>query len=312
MRRGEVPTTAASAAIVFDIQKFAVHDGPGIRTLVFLKGCPLHCGWCSNPESQTLEAQMFYFSNRCLGCLACVDECSKGAITIDDEGRPLTDRQRCDDCGECIEICYADARVVIGRSMTVDEVMAEIRQDIPFYRRSGGGVTLGGGEVLVWSEFAEKLLSLCKAEFIDTAVEACGYADWPELERLVPYVDRFYYDLKHIDSETHAQLTGVGNEVILANLERLARTSASIVVRIPVVPGLNDDAENVRAIARHVRSNRLADKIELLPYHRLGEDKYARLGRIYELAGVQPPSDEKMRTLAAIVAEEGMPCQLGG
>ena len=302
----------AGAAIVFDVQKFAVHDGPGIRTLVFFKGCPLRCLWCSNPESHAAAGEMVHFANRCLGCLACVERCPKGAVSPGDEGRPYTDPGLCDDCGECREVCFADARVMMGRSVTLPELMMEIRQDAAFYRRSGGGVTLGGGEVLLWAAFAQKLLALCRAESIDTAVETCGHGPWPELERLVADTGTFYFDLKLVDAEAHRRLTGVGNETILANLKRLAAAGARIVVRIPVVPGFTDGAENVSGIARRVATGRLAERIELLPYHRLGLDKYRRLGRTCELEDLEPPGDEHMRHLASLVEREGVACRVGG
>lgn len=299
-------------AVVFDVQRYAVHDGPGIRTLVFFKGCPLRCAWCSNPESHVVDAQLVYFAGRCIACLRCVESCLKGAISVDRAGMPRTDRSVCDDCGACASTCSADARVVLGRRVGVDELMAELRRDMPFYRRSGGGVTLGGGEVLVWAPFAKRILKACVAEGINTAVETCGYGDWVSLESLVPYVDLFYYDVKLWDSGAHRRHTGVGNELILANLERLSATAARIVVRVPVVPALSDDAENIRQIARHVARGKLAELIELLPYHRLGEDKYVRLGATYRLRNVVPPSPEEMSALALLVEAEGVSCRVEG
>ena len=306
------PGPAADAAVVFDVQKFAVHDGPGIRTLVFFKGCPLRCLWCSNPESHAPTGQMVYFDNRCLCCLACVERCPQEAVLASAAGRPETDRRRCTDCGECREVCFADARMMLGRSVTLPELMDEIRQDAAFYRRSGGGVTLGGGEVMLWAGFAEQLLVLCRTEGIHTAVETCGHGPWPELARLVPGTDLFYYDLKVIDPAEHERLTGVDNATILANLGHLAATGARIIVRIPVVPGFTDAADNVRGIAAFVAAGPLAERIELLPYHRLGLDKYRRLGREYDLEDLEPPSAEALRALADVVEHEGVPCQIGG
>jgi pyruvate formate lyase activating enzyme len=299
-------------AVVFDVQKFAVHDGPGIRTLVFFKGCPLRCAWCSNPESHVVDTQVVFFPSRCIACLKCVEACSKGAISTGGDGLPSTDRTICDDCGECTGVCYADARVVLGRKVTLDELMAEIRQDAPFYRRSGGGVTLGGGEVLVWAPFAERILKACIADGINTAVETCGYGEWASLEALIPYVGLFYYDVKLWDPVAHERLTGSSNELILANLERLAKAKARIIVRVPIIPGLNDDCENVRRIAEHVVRGKLAEKIELLPYHRLGKDKYVRLGVAYELQDILPPTQEDMSALALVVEAAGISCQIGG
>jgi pyruvate formate lyase activating enzyme len=304
--------SVGDTAIVFDVQRFAVHDGPGIRTLVFFKGCPLRCIWCSNPESHVVDPQLVFFPGRCIRCLKCVEACTKAAVSVGGDNLPMTDRALCDDCGECTETCYADARVILGRRVGLEELMAEIRSDAPFYRRSGGGVTLGGGEVLLWAHFAVQILALCKAEHVNTVVETCGHGEWSSLESLVPYVDLFYFDVKHIDQQAHERLTGVTNEQILVNLTRLAACGATITVRIPIIPGLTDDAENVRAIARFVRAGNLAQKIELLPYHRLGEEKYDRLGVGYELKGLTPPGNETMNRLAAIVEHEGLVCQVGG
>jgi pyruvate formate lyase activating enzyme len=299
-------------ALIFDIQRFSVHDGPGIRTLVFFKGCPLRCRWCSNPESQVCAQELGYLPGRCLGCLACVEACARGAVSLGADGRPQTDRDRCVGCGDCTATCFADARVLSGRRMTVSEVMEQIRRDEVFYRRSGGGVTLGGGEVLAWASFAARLLAACKAEGIDTAVETGGCGAWADLQQLVPHVDSWYYDVKHADPGVHARLTGSGNVEIIENLRRLAATGAAVVVRVPVVPGLTDREADVRAVARLVAAGRLAGRIELLPYHRLGEEKYGRLGRAYELAGLEPPGEECLRELAAAVEAEGVPCRIGG
>lgn len=306
------PEHALRTALIFDIQRFAVHDGPGIRTLVFFKGCPLRCLWCSNPESQVCAPELGYASGRCLACLACVEACARAAVAAGPDGRPVTDRERCADCGDCAAVCFADARVLTGRWMTVAAVVTEVRKDEVFYRRSGGGVTLGGGEVLVWSRFAADLLAACRADGLDTAVETGGCGAWADLERLAPFVDCWYYDVKHVDPGEHARLTGADNGAILENLELLAATGARIVVRVPVVPGLTDGDDTVRGIARLVAGKRLAERVELLPYHRLGVEKYARLGRSYELAGLEPPGGERLRALAALVEAEGVPCRIGG
>lgn len=300
------------SAVVFDIQKFAIHDGPGIRTLVFFKGCPMRCEWCSNPESQLRQPQLVVFSGRCIGCTRCVEACPQEAVNVDDQGHMQFDRTRCADCGACTESCFANARVLLGREMTVAEVLTEVRKDAVFYSASGGGVTLGGGEVTVWPEFAEELLLALRGEKIDAAIETCGQCAWESLERLLPHVDLVYYDVKHMDPDAHRRLTGVDNERVLENARLLGRQEVPAIVRIPIVPGRNDDVENIRATAAFVRRYGVAEKIELLPYHRFAEDKYQRLGRHYGLAGLEPPNDERMSELADVVRREALACQVGG
>ena len=231
---------------------------------------------------------------------------------MDDDGLPTIDREVCNDCGECTAVCNAEALVVVGRRLGLAELMGEIRKDLAFYRRSGGGVTLGGGEVLLWAPFALLVLEACKAEGINTVAETCGYGDWPALESLIPHVDLFYYDLKHIDPEVHEQLTGVDNAPILANLSRLTRAGANVTVRIPVIPGHTDDVGNICAIAQLARAGDHVTRVELLPYHQLGEEKYAHLGIDYSLKGLRPPSAETMKRLVDVCEREGLQCRVGG
>jgi len=298
--------------VIFDIQRFSVHDGPGIRTLVFFKGCPLRCQWCSNPESYTREPQVAYYRNRCLGCLRCVEVCRRGAVWAGPGGRLETDPQRCQGCAACVGACYAQARVLLGRRMTVEEIMTEIRKDSIFYRRSGGGVTLGGGEATLWPISAGEILAACQAEGIHTAIETCGHAPWSNVEGLLEYLNLVIFDIKHLDPEVHRRYTGVSNQLILENLQRLAQRSVPLVIRIPVIPGVNNAPEDIKAIATHVRSQGHASKLVLLPYHRFGEEKYARLGLSYAFPGLQPPEEEEMNALAAIVRSQGLGCQVGG
>lgn len=303
---------AEERAIIYDIQRFSIHDGPGIRTLIFFKGCPLRCQWCSNPESQICKPQMAFFSNRCIGCFRCVEVCLYGATRLTDGVHLEYNRQRCKECGACVDTCYVNARVLIGRGMTVEAVMAEIRKDSVFYRTSGGGVTLGGGEATMWPAFANKLLAACKTEGIHTAVETCGHAPWSHIECLLDDLDLVLFDIKHLKPEVHKRYTGVNNKLILENLKRLARESIPIVIRIPVIPDVNSDPKNIREIAAYVRDKGIAGKIELLPYHRLGEEKYTRLGRSYSLPRLEPPDEEEMEALATAVRSEGLVCQVGG
>jgi len=300
------------SAVIFDLQKFSVHDGPGIRTLVFFKGCPLRCAWCSNPESQSERPELVFFAHDCIGCLNCVEACEHGGCQVDENGRLRFEHSLCTDCGACVSTCYAGARVMLGRTATVEEVLGEVRKDLVFYRNSGGGVTLGGGEPAVWSRFAAQLLRALKASGIHTAIETCGYAPYADIERLLPELDLIMYDIKHMDAAKHERYTGNSNQTILANLERLAAEDVEIVVRIPVIPGVNDDADNVGRTVEFVAAHRIAEMIELLPYHRFAQDKYVRLGREYAFTGLLPPDEGHMEELASLVRSRGLACRIGG
>ncbi len=296
---------------VFNIQRYSIHDGAGIRTLVFLKGCPLHCLWCCNPESQKSRPEIGFVESRCVGsdiCGApCVSVCPLKAIHLNGQGRPSIDRESCDACGKCAAACGKDALKVVGREMTVDEVMAEVEKDRAFYRRSGGGVTVGGGEPLAQYRFAAELLEAAQAAYLHTALETCGHAPWSHLEAVLKHVDLLQFDLKHMNSAKHRDLTGQSNELILGNLKRVLSVKApqDVIVRIPVVPGCNDSAENVRETAGFVAELGLK-QVELVPNHRLGVSKYAQYGMVYPLAGGELVPQERLDKLRKIVKESGL------
>ncbi len=252
---------------IFNIQRFSIHDGPGIRTIVFFKGCFLRCAWCCNPESQRREIE-----------------------TMIENGKTKT----------------------VGRDVTVDELMAEILADMPYYRRSGGGVTLSGGEMLCQAEFAKELLIACREAGLNTAVETTSLAAFPLISELLPYIDHYLMDIKHVDPKKHKEFTGADNTLILENARRIASTGANLVIRTPVIPGFNDTADEIRAISRFAASLPGVKEHHLLPYHRLGQDKYSGLGRDYSLDGIEPPSKEKMRYLLSAAEESGLKCQIGG
>lgn len=271
-----------SSALVFNIQKFSVHDGPGIRTLVFFKGCPLKCRWCSNPESQSPLPEFAWNATRCLHCGECVKRCCTNAVSLDEQGCPVVNRELCRPMERCMcELCCPGGAVKIyGQQKTVEQILQVCRQDEMFYSRSGGGLTIGGGEPLFQPEAAIALLSAAKAGRIHTAMETCGHVRREDLLEACRYLDCLYFDIKSMDSEKHRAGTGVGTELIHANLEAVRNLfpDLSIRVRTPVIPGFNDTEEDIRAITRYVRGLGVP-AYELLPYHRYGEQKYLMLGR---------------------------------
>jgi pyruvate formate lyase activating enzyme len=297
--------------IVFDIKKYSIHDGPGIRTTVFLKGCPLSCWWCHNPESQAPTVEMFFRENRCIRCGACLEACPQDAIAWNGQG-PITDQEKCERCGTCAAACYAEARESIGREMTVAQVMEQVERDVAFYDESRGGVTLSGGEPLLQWDFSLALLRACKDMEIHTALDTCGFARWEIMDRIREYVDFFLYDLKLIDGEKHRQFTGVSNELILRNLQALSQRGHNIVVRVPVIPGVNDDDESIRQIGAFAARLPHLASIDLLPYHHIGMDKYTRLNKTYKLTDARPPTDERMAEITHILQRFGLRVTRGG
>ena len=293
---------------VFDIQRYSLHDGPGLRTSVFFKGCPLRCGWCSNPESQRVGPELVMFTTNCLACGACVEVCDPGGRTLVD-GRLVWERGLCTSCGACVQVCPTEAMTWSGRRRTAGDVIRETLRDVPFYE-GGGGLTLTGGEPTAQPAFAEAILRLAKAEVINTAVETTGNAPWEVLGRMLPYVDLWLYDVKHIDSKAHRDCTGLGNELILSNLRRLASFGAPIEVRIPLIPGFNIARDNIRRTAEFVAG--LGDavrSVDLLPYHTLGQAKYKALGRSYLWEGRDPPADIEVQAVAGLIGSYGLRVQ---
>ncbi len=252
---------------IFNIQRFSLHDGPGIRTIVFFKGCFMRCAWCCNPESQSYELQ-----------------------TMTEDGK----------------------RKVVGKDVTVEELMPEILSDAPYYRRSGGGVTLSGGEILGQPDFARDLLRACKEEGLHTAVESTANAPFESIQKILPYLDTYLLDIKHMDSAKHEEFTCAPNERILANARLLAESGVELIIRTPVIPGFNDTAAEIKAISKFAASLPGVKEHHLLPYHRLGQDKYDGLGRKYSLDGIEPPTQERMEYLLSVAEESGLQCQIGG
>ena len=297
--------------IVFDIKKFSIHDGPGIRTTVFFKGCPLNCWWCHNPESQAPEPELVFWEGRCIRCGACLEVCDPGAIFWDGDV-VSTDGEKCTLCGACAEACYAEAREIVGREMTVAQVMAEIERDVPFYDESGGGVTFSGGEPLAQRDFLLALLRACREKEIHTAVDTCGFATWETFDNIREYVGLFLYDLKLMDAAKHQKFTGVSNGLILRNLQALSQRGHDIFLRVPIIPGINDDDEEVRRIGAFAAALPRLERVDILPYHRAGVEKYGRLNEVYELPETRPPSDERMAGITQMLRGFGLQVKIGG
>lgn len=294
-------------APLFDIQRFSVHDGPGIRTLVFLKGCGLRCLWCSNPESQVSQPQLMLYPEKCIGCHRCLEVCEFGAVFVDGE-QLLCNRQLCRACGKCADVCPAGARKLVGKHADVDYVIKEIEKDILFYRNSGGGVTFGGGEPALFPDFVRAVSIECQKLDINVAIETCGYAPWRNMKIIAEHVNLIMFDLKHMDADTHRKLCGHSNKLILNNLKKLYKMGGNkILMRMPIIPGLNDEEENIRNTAEFVLSlSSDIRSVELLPYHKFGVNKYERLGILYQIEEVKVPSGEYMRTIKRTMEEYGL------
>lgn len=273
---------------IFDIKRYALHDGPGIRTTVFFKGCPLACWWCHNPESQARYAELLFRASRCTRCGACVEVCPQEGIRV---AEPFTmDRERCTRCGRCAEVCFSGARELVGREITVAALLREIERDTPFHDASGGGVTFSGGEPLLQPEFLAAALRACREREIHTAVDTCGYASWAAFEALLPDTRLFLYDLKVMDEARHRRFTGVSNAPILRNLRALSAHGAQVIVRVPLIPGVNDAAADLQALGMFLAALPQVPSVELLGYHDIAGAKYDALDKRYLLADTQPPT----------------------
>jgi len=301
-----------TTGLVFDIRRYSIHDGPGIRTTVFLKGCPLRCRWCHNPESWRPAPELAFRRTRCTGCRACEQACIFDAISWVD-GMPVTDPDKCTVCGRCVEACPNRAREVVGRTTTVAEVMDEVVRDRIFYDQSGGGVTFSGGEPLMQPDFLLDLLEACRSIWIHTAVDTTCYSPWETLKAVAERTDLFLCDIKHIDSREHKQLTGVDNKMILENITRLAGMGKQIIVRVPLVPGVNDDLYSMRAIADFVESLGSVRRLDLLPYHSGGLSKAVRLTGDIKLMRPKSQSNQGIvNKIKQVLEDRGLEVKIGG
>jgi pyruvate formate lyase activating enzyme len=294
--------------IVFNIQKFSIHDGPGIRTTIFTKGCPLACRWCSNPEAQLTEPVVMLNAINCLHCGLCKNICTKHAIDYSLSG--YINRTLCTDCGKCAAACVASALVVSGKVMTVFEVLQEIKKDAVYYRRSHGGITVSGGEPLVQFEFVAALLEESKKNGWHTAIETSGYGSQESIEKIMPYVDLALLDIKQISTSKHLIATGVTNKLILQNSLKIAQLTKQTIVRIPLIPDFNADEESIRMIVEFVKNMPNVQEIHLLPYHKLGATKYTALGREYY--NKEPLTQSDLEVFKNIIVDNGFGVLIGG
>lgn len=302
-----------SKGLVSKIERFSIHDGDGIRTLVVMKGCPLTCRWCSSPYTQADLPEILYVESQCQGCGQCVEICPKNIITLSQHtGKAATDRSQCVGCGNCVESCIHNARELSGLWFTAPRLLQAVEKDAAFYRRSGGGVTVGGGEPTRQTEFVAEFLLLCRMNGIHTVMETCALSSWEKLSPLLDLLDLVYIDLKHMDANHHKEWTGASNKKILENIKQTAQTH-ELILRIPVIPGFNDDEANIAQSAKFAKTlgNNLL-RLELLPYHQFGIHQYTELERPYSIETAEPLTEEKMAHLLDIARAFGITVEIGG
>ena len=289
--------------ILFNIQKFSIHDGPGIRTVIFFKGCPLSCIWCSNPESQKSLPELGYNKTLCMNYGKCFEVCKTGALVLKDKSRYFY-KKKCNLCGECVKSCPTNALTIFGKEYSVKEVMDEVKKDIKFYERSNGGVTLSGGEPFMQPGFSLAILMECKKLKIHAAIETCGYTKWKNIEKLSKYIDLFFYDVKIIDEKNHRLLTSKSNKLILENLEKLSSLNKPIIIRIPIIPDCTDSERNILEIAKFLKNIKNIKFVEMMLYHNFGLNKYRMLNKRYKLKKTKRPSNKRLESLIKIFKTE--------
>lgn len=281
-----------STGLIFDIQKFAIHDGYGIRTLVFMKGCPLRCKWCSNPESQEKNIDITFNSEKCLQCYECINICPTGILS---EKNLFSNSKDCVKCGNCVDVCYSQARQKVGRYMEINELFDIVKKDITYYNQSNGGVTIGGGEPTLQNEFLTEFLKKCKLNGISTAIETCGYTPWEKMKTILDYTDLLLFDIKHINSEMHEKYTGVKNEIIIKNAILAAQSVKEMIIRVPLIPEVNNSSEDLNSLGKFIFEKLpRVKKVNILPYHSIGESKSMKLGEKYSLHGLRTLTIEEI------------------
>ena len=297
-------------ATIVNVQKYSVHDGPGIRTTIFFKGCPLKCWWCHNPESLKPSEEIIQCAEKCTGCGRCASKCSEEAIQIKN-GNPFIELEKCKLCGKCADLCISEAREHIGKVVSVEDIMNNIKKDIVFYEESGGGVTFSGGEPLIHTKFLIEVLKRCKLLGINTTVDTCGYAPWESFEQIHDKVDLFLYDLKIFDDEKHVKYTGVSNKLILENLKKLSDLGKDIYLRMPIIRGINDDDEHINGCLEFISKLNIK-QVNILPYHKFGMDKYEKLNMSYKLSGNEKPLDKTIDNIVKKFRNRNIKLEVGG
>lgn len=287
------------------------HNGPGLRTVILFKGCPLRCLWCSTPESQKTPIEIAIYPKNCTECGQCLPVCDLKAIRLT-EGTVVIDRATCNSCGECAEVCHAEAIMRLGRKMTVEELVAHAKKDMVFYKHSGGGVTLSGGEPLLDPDFTEKLLRALKKEAITVGIDTCGHVPWTNIASVLPYVDFFLWDIKHMNPQKHLKFTGVTNELILSNVRAVSQRGIPLYIRVPLIPGYNDSENNIRLTCEIALELSSVVELHLLPLHHLGQARYLSLNRQYPISDLSLIPDDTLDRMKQLVESYGLKCHVGG
>jgi len=303
------PRDSPAKRMVLSVARMTIHNGPGLRNVIYFKGCPLRCRWCSTPESQNIAKELAVYSAKCIHCDQCVAACPLHAITVTSQSVKV-DRSICNNCGKCAEVCNSESLRLLGRPMTVEELVVEAKKDVLFYRRSGGGVVLSGGEPLLSPDFTLRLVQALREEGISVGVDTSGHVPWANIDPILPHVDFFLWDIKHMDPERHRQLTGVHNELILANARLLSQKHAPIYVRFPVIPGCNDSEDNIRATCAFAVGLSSVVEFDLIPLHHLGKTRYESLDRPYGIANLRLVPDAVLQDMKRLVESYGLNCTI--